>query len=443
MHSMVSAESLVLAAKRSAEYSQKQYRLFGWVCLLAMPLTTFIEQIVAAPSVNTLWIRTSAGLMGGALLLEHRLSKRLRDKFYLVWIAVISYVLPFTFGVMLVLNAAYTPEGASISQIWIFQYLVAILLFVNLIHSESLSTLLWIIAAVLSLLSLLFVPSPNWDSVTDSIVLVFPVYLTAVIVGSLTNRNVAMVQTEKLRAASAIGANLAHELRTPLASISALSKGAGNLLPILTDAYEKAKAAGIEVGRLRKNQVDILSNTLGTIRNEVEYSNTIIDMLLVNTADKSLSDVEMNLFSVREAAEEAVQRYPFNNQRERDLIKVEIEEDFELSAPRLLVIHILFNLMKNALYFVQQAKKGYISIRAEQDSGYWRIMVHDTGSGIPAAVRPHIFERFYTTTHTGQGAGIGLSFCKLVMESIGGSIHCDSEEGEFATFTLEFPKVRA
>jgi two-component system CAI-1 autoinducer sensor kinase/phosphatase CqsS len=251
-----------------------------------------------------------------------------------------------------------------------------------------------------------------------------------------------MVQTEKLRAASAIGANLAHELRTPLASIGALSKGAGNLLPILTDAYEKAKAAGMEVGPLRKNQVEILSNTLGTIRNEVEYSNTIIDMLLVNTADKSLSDVDMDIFSVRDAAEEAVRRYPFNNQRERNLIRVEIDADFELQAPRLLVIHVLFNLIKNALYFVQQAGKGDISIRAEHDSNYGRVLVHDTGSGIPVAIRSHIFDRFYTTTHTGQGAGIGLSFCKLVMDSIGGSIYCESEEGEYATFTLEFPKFR-
>ena len=439
---MLSVESLKAAARRSAEYSQKQYRLFGWVCLIAMPLSAFVEQIVASPSYNTIWIRASAGLVGALLLLESRVTKNLRDHFYIVWITVITYVLPFTFGVMLVLNAAYAAEGETISQIWIFQYLVSILFFVNLVHSESLSTTLWIVSASLSALTLTLVDGPNWESVTDAVVLVLPVYLTAVLVGSLTNRNVAMVQREKLRAASAIGANLAHELRTPLASISALSKGAGNLLPILTDAYEKAKEAGIEVGKLRKNQVEILSNTLGTIRNEVEYSNTIIDMLLVNTADKSLSDVEMDVFSVREAAEEAVRRYPFNNQRERDLIRVEIAEDFELKAPRLLVIHILFNLMKNALYFVQQARKGSISIRAEQDAGYWRIMVHDTGSGIPASVKPHIFERFYTTTNTGQGAGIGLSFCKLVMESIGGSIRCDSEEGEFATFTLEFPKVR-
>ncbi len=39
----------------------------------------------------------------------------------------------------------------------------------------------------------------------------------------------------------------------------------------------------------------------------------------------------------------------------------------------------------------------------------------------------------------GQGAGIGLSFCRMVMESIGGSIDCESLEGEHTTFTLTFP----
>jgi two-component system CAI-1 autoinducer sensor kinase/phosphatase CqsS len=252
-----------------------------------------------------------------------------------------------------------------------------------------------------------------------------------------------MVQTEKLRAASAIGANLAHELRTPLASIAAISKGTENLLPALTDAYQKAKSAGIEVRPLRDNQVSILRDSLSTIRNEVDYSNTIIDMLLMNTADKALSNVETERFSVKEAAQESVSRFPFNNQKERALVAVSIAEDFEIDAPRLLIIHVLFNLIKNALYSVQKAGKGDISITAERRAQGDCITVHDTGMGISPSVRAHIFERFYTTTPTVQSAGIGLSFCKLVMDSIGGSIRCDSVEGEYTTFTLDFPHTRS
>ena len=231
--------------------------------------------------------------------------------------------------------------------------------------------------------------------------------------------------------------------KNPLASIGALSKGAGNLLPSLTDAYGKARDAGLDVGTLRENQVTILQNALRSIRSEVEYSNTIIDMLLVNTADKSLSDVDTEYFSVREAAAEAIKRFPFNNRREKEMIHLDITEDFEVEAPRLLIIHVLFNLIKNALYSVQKAGKGDIRITAHQGKDGGRILVHDSGIGIAPSARTQIFERFYTTTQTAQSAGIGLSFCKLVMESIGGSIKVDSEEGEFSTFTLEFPNARS
>ncbi|MFV2090602.1 MAG: sensor histidine kinase, partial [Pseudomonadales bacterium] len=129
------------------------------------------------------------------------------------------------------------------------------------------------------------------------------------------------------------------------------------------------------------------------------------------------------------------------NAKERELISVNVAEDFRIAAPRLLVIHVLFNLIKNGLYFVQKSGKGSIQISAILGDPGGQIIVHDTGAGIPANIRPHIFERFYTTTHTGQGAGIGLSFCHMVMESIGGSISCDSQDGEYATFTLAFPEA--
>ncbi|MCZ6643270.1 MAG: HAMP domain-containing sensor histidine kinase, partial [Gammaproteobacteria bacterium] len=63
------------------------------------------------------------------------------------------------------------------------------------------------------------------------------------------------------------------------------------------------------------------------------------------------------------------------------------------------------------------------------------------GPGIPRSRQKEIFDRFYTTTDEGLGTGIGLSFCKMVMESLGGRITCDSVEGEYTTFSLYFPKV--
>jgi two-component system CAI-1 autoinducer sensor kinase/phosphatase CqsS len=227
-----------------------------------------------------------------------------------------------------------------------------------------------------------------------------------------------------------------------LASIGATSKGVSNLLPVLTEAYDQAKAAGMKVKPLRRSQLTKLDDALASIGREVEYSNTIIDMLLVNTADKPLSDVESETFSIRGAVEEAVSRYPFNNRQERELITVSVREDFQITAPRLLIIHVLFNLIKNGLYFVQRARKGSIDISASFTGGEGSIVVHDTGAGMPPGIRSRIFERFYTTTQTGQSAGIGLSFCRLVMESVGGRITCESEEGEFTTFTLFFPEFR-
>ena len=162
-------------------------------------------------------------------------------------------------------------------------------------------------------------------------------------------------------------------------------------------------------------------------------------MLLVNTTDKPLGDPEIEWFSAAGCIEEAVVRYPFNNRHERALISAKTDNDFQIGAPRLLVVHVLFNLIKNGLYYVQRSADGNLEIAVHADDQENRIVVHDTGIGIPAHVQQHIFERFYTTSSTGQGAGIGLSFCKMVMDAIGGKISCDSVEGEHTTFTLTFP----
>lgn len=352
---------------------------------------------------------------------------------------IVTYGLPFSFGYIMIANALVTPLGTEVHVTWAFQYIIALFIFVQLINSGALAIVLWCIATFAALSPVAW--SADYNSLEFQRVAITPFfgYLTALVFGVFTNRNIDIVNTEKIRTAAAIGSNIAHELRTPLASVRSMSHGLRNYLPTLVDGYDKAKAANLPVEEIRPKQLEQIKTLLTRIESEVDYSNTVIDMLLINTADKPLTGVDYDRFGALSAIEESISRYPFNNQQERQLIRVAESDDFEIHAPRLLIVHVLFNLIKNSLYYVQRAGKGNITISTEPGKTANKLIVHDTGAGISESELRQIFERFYTTTQTGQGAGIGLSFCDMVMRSVGGDISCASVEGEYTTFTLTFP----
>jgi len=78
--------------------------------------------------------------------------------------------------------------------------------------------------------------------------------------------------------------------------------------------------------------------------------------------------------------------------------------------------------------------------RAPGDAQSWaRIAVHDTGPGIPAHVRPHIFDPFFSGREAGRGLGFGLSKCWRVVTLHGGRVNVVSLERQGTTFTLDLP----
>ena len=117
-----------------------------------------------------------------------------------------------------------------------------------------------------------------------------------------------------------------------------------------------------------------------------------------------------------------------------------MEDDFKFMGDELLMIHIIFNLLKNALYYIADASKGKISIILERGEEVNKLYFKDTGTGISQEILPHIFDHFFSKTE--NGTGIGLSFCKMAMERINGEISCFSKEGEFTEFLLTFPILK-
>lgn len=428
-------------ADRSKLYSQRHFRLIGGIAVVSLPLYSFIEEVIGNPSFNTLYLRILAGCAALPILFHDRLPPRFQDHLAWVWIGAVAFTLPFTFGTILTLNAALADEGHHLSPIWAYQYLVALFIFLQLINNGFLSALLWLAASFLVVLVLLTVTHPNITALKEAWLYPLPVYLTALIVGSITNRNVHVVQAEQLRAASAIGTNIAHELRTPLASIRLIARATDRLLPILVDGYGKAAEMGAALERIRPAQLNRLSSGLHRIQAEVDYSNTVIDMLLANTSESPTPLESYEALKMSEVIEEAIARFPFNNSYERGLLSCRIEADFQILAPRALVVHVIFNLVKNALYFVQKTRDGRLWLVVRTNGSKGIVDVTDTGVGIPPSLLPRIFDRFYSSDPASQGAGIGLSYCKMVMEALKGEIACDSAEGAYTNFRLVFPSA--
>ena len=102
------------------------------------------------------------------------------------------------------------------------------------------------------------------------------------------------------------------------------------------------------------------------------------------------------------------------------------------------ISRVLVNLIQNALRFT---RNGTITVSAQEESGYVKVSVKDTGSGIPPELMPHLFERFYTGEGS-TGSGLGLYICKQTIEAHGGSIGIKSLQGKGTEIHFTLPVWR-
>ena len=102
---------------------------------------------------------------------------------------------------------------------------------------------------------------------------------------------------------------------------------------------------------------------------------------------------------------------------------------------------VLNNLLHNAIEY--NRPNGRIDIAVARQNGHLCLEVQDTGIGIPATARPHIFERFFRADPSRQAdglhAGLGLAIVKGYLELMGGTIDVDSIEGQGTTFSVRLP----
>jgi CheY-like chemotaxis protein/HPt (histidine-containing phosphotransfer) domain-containing protein len=162
----------------------------------------------------------------------------------------------------------------------------------------------------------------------------------------------------------------------------------------------------------------------------------VIAMTLDQVSQKPMDTAAFSYLSAAEATYKAVQEYGYAGDEERARVSVRVIEDFSFRGDETAYLFVLFNLIKNALYYVALCPNAGVTITVERE----HVKVRDTGPGIAPQLMARLFEPFLSAGKSG-GTGLGLSYCQRVMRGFGGQISCESVQGEYTEFTLGFPPI--
>lgn len=419
-------------AIRNVEYFNIRRIPMGIIGIVTFPLYYYVWTDLFPQPYENLPMRLFGSALFVPLVFTQYWTPSLRHYLPHLWYFALLYSLPFFFTFMLLKNNG--------TEVWIASTLVALFTMVLLLDWVSL-----IVHFVLGTLFAWIAYALTTDIVQISFgsVTYLPIFIFAIVVGAAANYASLMVRVEQERAMISTASSIAHELRTPLFSISTTATGLGEFLPSLLKGYELAKSQKLDVPPIRNIQLESIRNALGRIQTEASHSNAIIDMLLVNARQTQRETNDLIECSIRHCVETAIARYPLT-EAEKSRITLVVDADFRFLGNELLMVHVLFNLIKNALRHIAKAGKGDIAIRSYRSNTENYLVFRDTGMGIRPELLSHIFSRFYTSSDDSDsilGAGIGLAFCRDAMASFGGAIECRSTMNEFTEFKLYFPAI--
>ncbi len=220
----------------------------------------------------------------------------------------------------------------------------------------------------------------------------------------------AFIRSAKLASVGELATGLAHEINNPLAIISAEQT---NIADLLSES---------EADTLTREQIQ---ESLGRCETQIERCANITGKML-QFGRKRESQVEPTDITPRLL--ETIRLL----KRRAKVRNIEIVAEIEENLPRALVDpveleQVMVNLINNSIDAMPHG--GTVTVRAVQEEGRLHLQIVDDGTGIPQEDLERVFEPFYTTKPVGQGTGLGLSVCYGIVQSWGGGMRAESEQG--------------
>lgn len=216
-------------------------------------------------------------------------------------------------------------------------------------------------------------------------------------------------------------ANVSHELKTPLTSISGYA-----------ELIETGMASEKDVRRFAQG-IHKSANRLLTLIN---------DIIRLSELDGTEQDIPFERLNLYELAETCVDMLTMNAEKHNVSIHFQGTECY-ISGNRQMVEELLYNLCDNAIRYNNEG--GHVTVEVYPKARTTVLVVKDTGIGIPKEHQDRIFERFYrvdkSRSKSTGGTGLGLAIVKHILVKHNAEIHLASEEGKGTTITVTFQNV--
>ncbi len=235
------------------------------------------------------------------------------------------------------------------------------------------------------------------------------------------NQMASRLQQTEARRLELIG-NVAHELRTPLASIKGYMEGLiDGVLPVEAATFQQVYREADRLQRL------------------------VHDLQELSRVESGAYELDLRPIAPERLAGEVVDRLGRQFEEKGVALESDVPSDLPpVHADEERIGQVLLNMVGNALQYTPSGGRVRLSARREGDQV--RFSVGDTGVGIPPEHLPHIFERFYrvdrSRSRVGGGSGVGLTIARHLVEAHGGQIQAASDgPGLGSTFSMTLPAI--
>ncbi|MCF8383557.1 MAG: response regulator [Chlorobium sp.] len=420
--------------KKGVEFLRKDYDrneftidMARFVGFWAHPLYYVIWTVILPQPFESPALRFASAIAFIPLFFAKRYPVRLKPWVNLYWYLWLTLTLPVVFTYLTLMN--------NFSGMWLICETMMLLVFIIFIPNYFLLTFLLASGISIAYAGFFFSTGTHLIVTTEIIEYLLPLPM-AILLGLLSGFTIKKgeMAQERNRVLQSLAGSIAHEMRNPLGQIRHCLNSIQNQLPHF---HPERRAEP-----LKKEELDTLYDKVAHGQMAVKRGIQVVDMVLGEIREKPIDPESFTYLSAERVIRKALDEYGYESEHERERVHLDAGETFIFRINETLFVFVLFNLLKNALFYLKSHPQSEITVRLAKGVPHNCLFFRDTGPGISKDDLPHIFESFHTRGKS-NGTGLGLAYCKRVMKAFGGNIRCDSVQGKYTEFTLLFPSVES